>query len=162
MYLLDTNMLKLFVHQHPGVVQRIAENRQQVWLSSVAAEETLKGCMSDMNKACAPRSGLSLPLAHSDFADALANLRFFPLYVYGDEAEAIYRTFPKAIIRLGPQDCRIAAQDSTMRSNLCELAHGFTVVTRNLSDFEGIGQVAWIGAGSEVSNAPTLFRRALV
>jgi predicted nucleic acid-binding protein len=60
----------------------------------------------------------------------LSDLRLLPILPYSDEADAIFRTFSAATIRRGPQDARIAAQ---------AIAHGMTVVTRNLGDFTAIG-----------------------
>ncbi len=130
MFLLDTNMLALLSLKHPLVVRLTGENFDISWISSVTAEEALVGRMNGINKARAPRGTLSLPLAHEDFANTLENLRVLPIYVYSSEAEVIYQTFNTKQTRLGKQDCRIAAQ---------AMAHGFTVVTRNLRDFDGIG-----------------------
>lgn len=65
-----------------------------------------------------------------DNIQALEDLRIFPLFLYSPEAEAIYRTFAPATLRIGAQDCRIAAQ---------AMAHEMIVVTRNLRDFQAIG-----------------------
>lgn len=130
MYLLDTNTLKLAIAGEESVVQRVRQNLDKVWVSSIAAEEFLVVFMSGLNRARSQRNSLSLPRAHNDFAQALEDLSIFPVFVYSDEAHAVYQTFTPALLRIGSQDCRIAAQ---------AMAHGMTVVTRNLRDFQAIG-----------------------
>ena len=130
MFLLDNNALKIALSGNEAMRRQITRYTGQVYLSSVAAQEWLAGYMSGINRAQSPRNSLSLPQAHQDFAQALEDLQAFPLFVYSNAAEAIYQTFSPATLRIGPQDCRIAAQ---------ALAHGLTVVTRNLRDFEAIG-----------------------
>ncbi len=130
MYLLDTNSLDLYLLGNPNLVQRIAERIDQIQISSVTAEERLVGRMNGINRARAPRTSLSLVKAHEDLVQALEDLRVFPVLTYSEEADAIYKTFSPAQLRVGTQDCRIAAQ---------AIAHNLTVVTRNVRDFEAIG-----------------------
>lgn len=129
-YLFDDNALKLVFTGDENTAKRIQEHEDSIFLSSVAAEEWLVGYMAGINRARTARNALSLPRAHEDFARAIEDIRYFPLFIYSPEAEAIYQTFSPATLRIGPQDCRIAAQ---------ALAHGMIVVTRNLRDFEAIG-----------------------
>ena len=138
MFLLDNNMHKLYVGGDGLVVERVQANIERVWTSSVAVEEAMIGQLSTLNRARSPRTSLSLPQAHADFIETMNDLRILPIFVYSDEAEAIFRTFPAATIRIGPQDCRIAAQ---------AMAHNLTVVTRNVRDFVAIGApcVDWSG-----------------
>ncbi len=130
MNLFDTNGFQLLVSGDTNTVRRFQQEFAVTRLSSVSAEETLNGRLSGINKARSPRYGLSLPQAHEDFVVALATLQLVEIHIYSPEAEAIFRTFNTKQTRLGTQDCRIAAQ---------AIAHGFTVVTRNLSDFAAIG-----------------------
>jgi predicted nucleic acid-binding protein len=130
MYLLDTNALISLLEGDDAVLNRFEENLGQIWVSSVAAEERLVGVLSGINRARAPRTSLSLPKAHEKFVEALQDIRDLPFLAYSDTADVVYKTFTAAQIRIGAQDCRIAAQ---------AMAHGLTVVTRNLRDFEAIG-----------------------
>ena len=138
MFLLDNNTFKLLVAGDEEIVTRVGENAGQIFLSSIACEEALVWHLNTINRARAPRTALSLPRAHEDFVQTLNSFKLLPILAYSDEADAIYKTFPASVIRIGSQDCRIAAQ---------AMAHGLTVITRNLSDFEAIGAPCedWIG-----------------
>jgi tRNA(fMet)-specific endonuclease VapC len=129
-YILDTNIFNLYLNGNENTIRQISQDISAVWLSSVVAEEWLSARMSSMSRAQSPRTSLSLPRAHDDFTKALEDLRIFPILSYSLEAEAIYKTFGPATIRIGAQDCRIAAQ---------AMAHDMIVITRNLRDFEAIG-----------------------
>lgn len=130
MYLIDNNTLKLFLAEDENTVRRVKQHFSDIWVSSVTAEEWLVAYMNGLNRARSPRNSLSLPRAHQDFTQALEDLRIFPVFVYSTEAHAVYQTFAPTILRIGSQDCRIAAQ---------AMAHEMTVVTRNLRDFQAIG-----------------------
>lgn len=130
MYIWDTNGFILFRGKDENTLRHVRENAGQIWLSSVAAEELLAGQFNAINRARAPRTSLSLSRAHADFAEVLEDFKTFPMLAFSEEAEAVYRTFPASVIRIGPQDCRIAAQ---------AIAHNLTVVTRNVRDFQAIG-----------------------
>lgn len=123
-------MLRLLLEMNPAVARRVAENFDRIWVSSVVAEEQIPGRMSDINKARAPRTSLSLPRTHEQFAKTLEDLRILPLFPYSDAAHSVYQGFSAKAIRSGGQDSRIAAQ---------AIAHGMIVVTRNVRDFNAIG-----------------------
>ena len=130
MFLLDNNAQKLFIARDENTLRRVEQYAGKIWLSSVAAEELLTGSLSGLNRARSPRNSLSLAQAHADFAQALEDVRLFPMLIYSEAAESIFKTFSPATIRNGSQDCRIAAQT---------IAHNMVVVTRNLRDFEATG-----------------------
>jgi tRNA(fMet)-specific endonuclease VapC len=129
-FLLDNDTYNLLLNENAKVLGKVHEHEMSVWLSSVAVEENVIGLLNTMNRARTPRTSLSLPRAHHAFIQALGEYHSLPILAYSEEADAIYKTFSPAQIRIGSQDCRIAAQ---------ALAHGLTVVTRNLRDFEQIG-----------------------
>ena len=87
-------------------------------ISSVTAEERLTGRMNGINRARAPRTSLSLVKAHEYLVQTLDDLRVFPILTYSEEADAVFKTFSPAQLRIGTQDCRIAAQ---------AIAHNLTV-----------------------------------
>ncbi len=123
-------MLDLMVEGDPNVLRRVQIYLPNIWLSSIAAEETLIGRMSSINRARSPRTSLSLPQAHENFVKAIEDIRLLPILVYSEAADTIFRTFPASVLRIGAQDCRIAAQ---------AIAHNMTVITRNIRDFAAIG-----------------------
>lgn len=130
MHFWDTNGFILFRGRDENTLRRVRENAGQIWLSSVAAEELLLGRLDAINRSRAPRTSLSLSRAHADFAELLEDFKTFPMLAFSQEAEAVYKTFSPAQIRIGAQDCRIAAQ---------AIAHNLTVITRNVRDFQAIG-----------------------
>ena len=130
MFLRDTNIQELLVQGDRTVTQHVAENPGSVYLSSVAAEEFVAGRLSAISRARSARTSLSLPQAHEEFVVALEYTQVLPAFACSDAAEQVFRAFPPATVRIGPQDCRVAAQ---------ALAHGLTVVTRNVRDFAAIG-----------------------
>jgi predicted nucleic acid-binding protein len=116
--------------QDENSLRHVNENLNNIRVSSITAEELLIAYIGYLHRAKSPRTSLSLPRAHEDFVATLEDLRIFPIRTFSPEAEAIFQTFPPAILRIGAQDCRIAAQ---------AMAHDLTVVTRNIRDFEAIG-----------------------
>lgn len=129
-YLLDANTFRLYKAGHPAVMLRVADFVDALCLSSVTVEEMVVGRLSLINRARSGKGGIRVSDAHAAFAELLADVQPFPLLAYGEAADAVYRAFSAATIRIGAQDCRIAAQ---------AIAHNMTVVTRNVRDFEAIG-----------------------
>lgn len=82
MFLLDNNILKLFLDGNANVVRQVAQNTGGVWLSSVAAEEYLVVYMGTINRVRAPRTSLSLPHAHTDFVKAIRDVNVLPIWAY--------------------------------------------------------------------------------
>ena len=130
MYLIDNDIFNLLIAGNSVVADKVQRNQSILWLSSIAAEEILTGHLSGINRARSAQNALSLPKAHDRFVRTLENLLLLPVFSYSEEAETVYQTFAPATLRIGPQDCRIAAQ---------ALAHNMTIVTRNLRDFQAIG-----------------------
>jgi predicted nucleic acid-binding protein len=60
----------------------------------------------------------------------IGDLSRFQILPYDDEAERIFQALPPAVKRIGTKDCRIAAS---------ALSRDFTVITRNIDDFEQTG-----------------------
>ncbi len=130
MYLFDSDIFRLLTDGDAAVARRFAQNAGTIWLSSVAAEEAVSGALGLINRSRSVRNSLSLPEAHEFFVDTLVDLQLMPILTFSEEADKVFCSLPPAAIRKGAQDARIAAQAT---------AHGLTVVTRNLRDFEAIG-----------------------
>ncbi len=129
-YLLDANLFRLYVNGDPVTVAAVLTCSEMVWLSSVTVEEMIVGRLNIINRARSGKSPISLVRAHEELIELIGDIRPFLLLTYSEAAERVYQTFPPSVRRIGPQDCRIAAQ---------ALAHDMIVVTRNLRDFEAIG-----------------------
>ncbi|MBC8140856.1 MAG: PIN domain-containing protein [Armatimonadetes bacterium] len=123
-------MYKLLIAGDERVVTRVIACTEPVYVSTIAVEEFVAFYMNVINKARAPRTELSLPRAHADFAEAIESIGSLSPFAYSNAAHKVYQTFSAKTLRVGAQDCRIAAQ---------AIAHGMTVITRNLRDFDAIG-----------------------
>lgn len=129
-YLLDADVFRLYVTGDPRVVQSVAARLDSIRLSSITVEEMVVGRLNLINRARSAKAPISVAEAHEEFAELLDDVRPFPLLIYSEEADRVFRAFPASVRRIGPQDCRLAAQ---------AIAHGLIVVTRNRRDFEAIG-----------------------
>lgn len=129
-YLLDTDIFRLYVTGDPTTVAHIRERINSIYLSSITIEEMVVGRLNIINKARSGKTPISLVEAHEEFTELLADIRPFPTLAYSQESEQIFQTFSASVRRIGPQDCRLAAQ---------AMAEGLIVVTRNQRDFKAIG-----------------------
>ncbi len=126
-YLLDTDTASLAFNGNERVLARIRQAKSQnIRLSSIAAEESIRGALSVIHR-CQATAGL--PAAHRFFTRLLSFLYEYRIHTYNDEAALVYSSFPAQVKRLGTQDCRIAAS---------AIAAGWIVVTANLKDFSQI------------------------
>lgn len=103
---------------------------EQVWLSSVAGEETLAGRLANIQRARGGKGPVTLAQAPEDLTQTLMDLCQFQILPFSEAAESVFQDLPARAKRVGSQDCRIAAQ---------AVATSMIVVTRNLRDFEAIG-----------------------
>lgn len=126
-YLLDTDTASLAFNGNERVLARIRQAKSQnIRLSSIAAEESVRGALSVIHR-CQATAGL--PAAHRFFTRLLSFLYEYRIHTYNDEAALVYSSFPAQVKRLGTQDCRIAAS---------AIAAGWIVVTANGKDFSRI------------------------
>lgn len=126
-YLLDTDTASLAFNGNERVLARIRQTKSQnIRLSSIAAEESIRGALSVIHR-CQATAGL--PAAHGFFTRLLSFLYEYRIHTYNDEAALVYSSFPAQVKRLGTQDCRIAAS---------AIAAGWIVVTVNQKDFSRI------------------------
>ncbi|MDQ2687808.1 MAG: PIN domain-containing protein [Armatimonadota bacterium] len=127
MYLLDNDSASLAFNGNRRVRTRIEQTADvDVWLSSIAAEEALRGALAVINW---NRDKPGLPNAN-DFLTRL--LRFqggFQIHPFDERAAVVYVSLTAKIKRVGSQDCRIAAS---------AISRGWIVVTANQKDFSRI------------------------
>ena len=100
----------------------------QIWIPAIVAEEQVRGRLAVLNKVH------TLPTARAAFAyraftALLQELAQYQILPHTEEAEALYRSWPASVKRVGAHDCRIAAST---------IVAGMTLVTRNHSHFSQI------------------------
>ncbi len=126
-YLLDTDTASLAFNGNERVLARVRQAKaQNIRLSSIAAEESIRGALSVIQR-CQAAAGL--PAAHSFLTRLLSFLYEYRIHPYNAEASLVYASFSAQIKRLGTQDCRIAAS---------AIAAGWIVVTANRRHFSQI------------------------
>jgi len=121
-YLLDTDTASLAFDGNQLVRRRI-QQVQSVWLSSVAAEENVRGALSLINQS---RDKPGFPFAHNFLTRILVNISDYQIHPYNAEAALVFASFPASVKCTGSQDCRIAAS---------AIAAGWIVVTANHRHF---------------------------
>ena len=124
-YLLDTDSASLAFQGNERVRSRILE-ATGVWLSSITAEERIRGVLNTIQKT---RDMPPFSRAQAFLIELLADISSYDLHPYNDEAARVYASFPASVKRVGPQDCRIAAS---------AIAAGWIVVTANRRHFSQI------------------------
>jgi len=87
----------------------------------------LRGALSQINQV---RRNTEVVNAYARFSTLVNAVNEFQILPYTEEAQQIFGTLPPDILRVGRQDCRIAA---------IAKSRGFVIVTANVTDFEAIG-----------------------
>lgn len=127
-YLLDTNLLRAALTPGSPLALRIAESPGDYGLSVVTVREVLRGALASVAEAESSAT-LSLPTRYRFLAQLIQGISRFAIHPYAEEAEALYRSWPKSLHRIGPNDCRIAAS---------AIVDGLIILTCNASDFAQI------------------------
>lgn len=126
MYLLDTDSTSLAFYHNAVILSRIQNALAPVRLSSIAAEEFLKGALGLINR---QRDKPGEAAAHALLRQTLEEVCRYEVLAYDDEAARVFTSFPSQVKRIGTQDCRIAAS---------AISRGWIVVTANRKDFSRI------------------------
>jgi len=113
-YLLDADVFRLYVTGASATVERVVAQANLVRLSSVTVEEMVGGRLNVINRARSGKAPISVAEAHEEFAELLDDIRPFPLLIYSEEADRVFRAFPASVRRIGPQDCRCDAQPARL------------------------------------------------
>ncbi len=124
-YLLDTDSASLAFEGNERVRSRIRQ-ASGVWLSSIAAEERVRGALNLIQR---NRDKPSLPAAQDFLVRLLVDISNYRIYPYNEQAARVFASFSAPVKRVGSQDCRIAAS---------AIAAGWIVVTANQKDFSRI------------------------
>lgn len=123
----DTDVLTEILHADPVYVQRMGliPPADRV-IPVVAWEEILRGRLDAIRRAQAGRIRLTVERAYDFFQAALEGVHPYRILPYTTGADALFRQWKAAKIRVGAQDLRIAA--------ICH-DHGAKLVTRNARDY---------------------------
>ncbi len=126
-FVLDTDILSLLQHGHPTVVGHLGRYPpSEVATTIITVEEQLTAWYTLLRRA---KRAVDLVPVYERMAETIRFLRRLPILTFSNEAAEIYERLRKEKPRTGRMDLRIAA---------VAVANGATLVTRNVSDFEGI------------------------
>ncbi len=128
MFILDTDTLTHLLQGHQRVTERRAQATDEVALTTVTRIEVLQGRFSSVVKA---EDGAKLLLAQKRLRETERDLQEFLIFPIDDLAAAKFDRLrlDKKLKKLGRADLLIAS---------ITLAHGATLVTRNLKDFRQV------------------------
>jgi tRNA(fMet)-specific endonuclease VapC len=126
-FVLDTDMLSLWQHDHPIVVQRVSAHRpDELAVTVITVQEQLDGWHSRLPRA---RTAKRISDLHRRLADTVRFLSRLPIVDYSEAAVLRFEQIRKQHPKIGRMDLRIAA---------IVLEHNLVLVTRNRQDFQRI------------------------
>lgn len=124
LYLLDTDTLSLFQHQHPAILAQIAAHpTDTIGITIVTVEEQLAGRLSVLRRAKLPADIVSASELLGATVESLAG---FPMYFHTTSSLATFDQLVALKLNVKRMDLRIAS---------ITLDAGGTIVTRNRRDF---------------------------
>jgi tRNA(fMet)-specific endonuclease VapC len=124
LHVLDTDIVTLYQHGHPRVVQQIlAHPVRQLAIAVISVEEELTGWYTKLRQA---RKRDQLARAYQRLSEAVPFFARFQILSFTEAAIVRYESLRAAHRRVGKNDLRIAA---------IALEHGAIVVTRNAREF---------------------------
>ncbi len=123
----DTDVLTDVFHGTPAVIARVALlAAADLFIPVTVVDEVLRGRLAVVRQAEAGKGRIDLPQAYELLQRTVPFLCGFQILTYTLAADALFRQWRAAKIRVGSQDLRIAA--------VC-IDHGVTLVTRNARDY---------------------------
>lgn len=133
--ILDTNTISLLREDDSPMAARIIQKMKQlpaseIWTSVVSYQEQLKGWLAAINR---PRTDRYLLWAYAALQNTLITFSRLPVMPFDEAALAVFQELKSQRLGVGTHDLRIAA---------IALAHGATVVTQNLRDFQRVPGLA--------------------
>lgn len=128
MIVLDTDTLTLYLHDHPGVLQRHRKAEDEVVITVISRIETLQGRFATILKAA---DGIELQRGQDRLDQADRDLAAFRIVPINGAASAEFDRLRqlKGLKKIGRGDLLIAS---------ITLANRATLVTRNLKDFQKV------------------------
>lgn len=133
--ILDTNTISLLREDDSPMSARIIQKMKQlpaseIWTSVVSYQEQLKGWLAAINR---PRNDRHLLWAYAALQNTLITFSRLPVMPFDEAALSVFQKLKSQRLGVGTHDLRIAA---------IALAHGATVVTQNLRDFQRVPGLA--------------------
>jgi len=126
-FVLDTDMVSLLQDRHPRVSARVRSyGADEVATTVITVEEQLSAWYTLLRRA---RTARQLVPVYERMTLAIRFLSRLPLLTFTERAADVYERLRRQKPRTGRMDLRIAA---------IVLAHGATLVTRNVTDFSDI------------------------
>ncbi len=126
----DTDVLSLFLNATPSYVEKaFAIPVDELAISIVTYEETVRGCFNSIRAAQSHPGKSSLSFAYARLQTVVETLRPFRLLPFNPAADALADSLKRLKTKVGTRDLRIAAT--------C-IAANAKLVTRNRKDFQYI------------------------
>ena len=127
-YILDTNHVTLFQHNHPKIVQRAKTiGGSNISVTTVTLEEQFRGRLAAISRVATQPEKLAI--AYKNLRKTLVYFCNVNLLDFDDAAYNCYQNLRQQKIKIGTQDLRIAS---------VALANEAIVVTRNNKDFSKV------------------------
>ena len=127
LYVLDTDIMTLYQHGHPRVVQQVlAHPSAQLTIAVISVEEELTGWYTKLRQA---RKRDQLARVYQRLAEAVPFFARFRILSFTEPAIVRYDSLRTVHRGVGKNDLRISA---------IALENGATVVTRNSHDFKQV------------------------
>ena len=136
-YLLDADVLTLYLRHDPVVFAAVLRHLAAVGVSIITVEELWDGWQAAARKAKTPDE---VAAAYDRLTDTVTELRTWPVVSFGAAAVRRYAALKKQKLNVGANDLKLAA---------IGLEAGAAVVTRNVRDFgrvPGLAVENWAGA----------------
>lgn len=132
-YILDTDHVTLFQHNHLGIVQRTRDvGGSNIFITTVTLEEQLRGRLASISRSATKPEHLAV--AYKNLRRTLLYFCSVNLLDFNDAASNCYQNLLQQKVRIGTQDLRIAA---------IALVNQATLVTRNQQDFSKVPDLAF-------------------
>ena len=127
-YILDTDHVTLFQHNHPKIVQRAKiVGGSNIFVTTITLEEQFRGRLAAIARVATQPQKLAI--AYENLRKTLVYFCNVNLLDFDDAAYNCYQNLRQQKIKIGTQDLRIAS---------VALANEAIVVTRNNKDFSKV------------------------
>lgn len=127
LYVLDTDIMTLYQHGHPVVVQNVlAHPLLELAITVISVEEELTGWYTKLRQV---RKRDQLARVYQRLSESVPFFARFQILSFTEPAIICYESLRTAHRRIGKNDLRISA---------IALEHGATIVTRNSRDFKHV------------------------